>query len=84
MFEGHDTTASAMTWAIFLIGKFPQVQRNIHEELDYVFGDDVTRDVTMDDVRKMTYLEQVCFLIVLFIYYKLPLIYCNNTFNNSQ
>ena len=68
MFEGHDTTAAAMTWAVFLIGKFPEVQRKIHKELDDVFCDDVTRDVTMDDVKKMTYLEQVC-LFVTYTYY---------------
>ena len=59
MFEGHDTTAAAMTWATYLIGRHPEVQRRLHDELDAVFGDDETRPVTMEDVRKLEYLEQV-------------------------
>ena len=38
MFEGHDTTAVAMSWACQLIGSHPEVQKKIHEELDAVFG----------------------------------------------
>ena len=34
MFEGHDTTAVAMSWAIYMIGLHPKVQRKIHEEID--------------------------------------------------
>ena len=59
MFEGHDTTAAAMTWATYLIGRHPGVQRRLHEELDAIFGDDKTRPVTMDDIKKFEYLERV-------------------------
>ena len=59
MFEGHDTTAAAMTWATYLIGRHPSVQKRVHEELDQVFGDDINRPCTMDDVRKLQYLEKV-------------------------
>ena len=38
MFEGHDTTAVAMSWACQLIGSHPEVQKKIHEEIDQVFG----------------------------------------------
>ena len=59
MFEGHDTTAAAMTWATYLIGRHPDVQERIHKELDDVFEDDRNRMCTMDDVRKLQYLEKV-------------------------
>ena len=59
MFEGHDTTAAAMTWATYLIGRHPEIQKRLHEELDSVFGDDKSRPVTMDDVKKLEYLERV-------------------------
>ena len=59
MFEGHDTTAAAMTWATYLIGRHPEVQKCLLDELDAVFGDDKTRPIAMEDVRKLEYLEQV-------------------------
>ena len=59
MFEGHDTTAAAMTWTTYLIGRYPDVQQRIQEELREIFEDEWDRIVTMDDVRKMKYLECV-------------------------
>ncbi|GFY38784.1 cytochrome P450 4V2 [Trichonephila inaurata madagascariensis] len=56
---GHDTTATSMTWTLFLIGLHPNVQSKIHEELDFVFGDDIDRPVTMDDFKDLKYLECV-------------------------
>jgi cytochrome P450 family 4 subfamily V len=38
MFEGHDTTAAALSWAVHLIGSHPDVQKKLHEEVDSVFG----------------------------------------------
>ncbi|KAK8775566.1 hypothetical protein V5799_031090 [Amblyomma americanum] len=57
MFEGHDTTAMGISWALFIIGHSPEEQRKIHEELDSIFGDDKERYVTSEDLRKMKYLE---------------------------
>ncbi|GFW21917.1 cytochrome P450 4c3 [Trichonephila clavipes] len=59
MFEGHDTTATAMNFSLYCIGLYPEVQRKIHEELDSIFGEDTERPVTRDDVRDMKYLECV-------------------------
>ncbi|XP_061191272.1 cytochrome P450 4V2-like isoform X2 [Saccostrea echinata] len=56
MFEGHDTTAAAMNWAVHLIGADPQVQAKVHEEMDQVFGDS-DRPATMNDLKEMRYLE---------------------------
>lgn len=36
IFEGHDTTSSAMTWALYLIGCFPEVLAAVQAELDEV------------------------------------------------
>ncbi|XP_054706468.1 uncharacterized protein LOC129216283 [Uloborus diversus] len=57
-FEGHDTTAMAMSWSLYLIGLHPEVQEKVHAELDDIFGDD-ERDVTVDDLKSMKYLECV-------------------------
>ena len=56
MFEGHDTTAAAASWACHLIGSYPEVQKKIHEELDRVFGNS-NRHITQDDLRELKYLE---------------------------
>jgi cytochrome P450 len=56
MFEGHDTTATGMNWALYLLGCDQDIQAKVHQELDSVFGDD-SRDVTFDDLRNLPYLE---------------------------
>ncbi|XP_037576402.1 cytochrome P450 4c3 [Dermacentor silvarum] len=57
MFEGHDTTAMGISWALFLIGHHQREQQLIHEELDSIFGDDRERHVTTEDLKHMKYLE---------------------------
>ncbi|XP_077135751.1 cytochrome P450 4V2 [Ranitomeya variabilis] len=58
MFEGHDTTAAALNWALFLVGSHPEVQKKVHKELDDTFGQS-DRPVTMEDMKKLRYLEAV-------------------------
>lgn len=57
MFEGHDTTAVGISWALFLIGHHPQEQQKIQEELDQIFGKDKERHVSFEDLKQMRYLE---------------------------
>ncbi|XP_077541894.1 cytochrome P450 4V2-like [Haemaphysalis longicornis] len=57
MFAGHDTTATGISWALFLIGHHPLEQKRIHDELDSIFGDDMNRYVTSEDLKRMKYLE---------------------------
>jgi len=38
IFQGHDTTAAAMSFTLHLIGAHPEVQTKVHQELDEVFG----------------------------------------------
>ncbi|GFT35172.1 cytochrome P450 4V2 [Nephila pilipes] len=58
-FEGHDTIATGMSWALYNIGLYKDVQEKIHEELDRIFGDDTERPVDTDDLKEMTYLHRV-------------------------
>uniref|UniRef100_A0A3B4CQU8 Cytochrome P-450AROM n=1 Tax=Pygocentrus nattereri TaxID=42514 RepID=A0A3B4CQU8_PYGNA len=58
MFEGHDTTAAAMNWAVHLLGSHPDVQRKVHQELFEVFGES-ERPVNTEDLKKLRYLECV-------------------------
>lgn len=56
-FEGHDTTAGGMTWALYLLGRHPDIQKKVVHEVDSFFetGPDT---VTVEDV-KFRYLECV-------------------------
>jgi cytochrome P450 family 4 subfamily V len=38
MFEGHDTTAAAITFFCYLMGCYPDVQAKVHAEMDSIFG----------------------------------------------
>ncbi|XDV14815.1 hypothetical protein PO909_014998 [Leuciscus waleckii] len=58
MFEGHDTTAAAMNWAIHLLGSHPEIQRKAQQELFEVFGES-ERPVNTEDLKKLRYLECV-------------------------
>ncbi|KAJ8715550.1 hypothetical protein PYW07_010032 [Mythimna separata] len=54
----YDTTASAMTFLLLVIGSYQNVQKRIFDELQDVFGHDDT-DVTKQDLQKLVYLEAV-------------------------
>jgi cytochrome P450 family 4 subfamily V len=38
MFEGHDTTATALSWTLQIIGSHPEIQTKLQEEIDSIFG----------------------------------------------
>lgn len=56
MFEGHDTTAAAINWSLYLLGCYPEVQRKVDKELDDVFGKSL-RPVTLEDLKNLKYLD---------------------------
>uniref|UniRef100_A0A671RA42 aromatase n=1 Tax=Sinocyclocheilus anshuiensis TaxID=1608454 RepID=A0A671RA42_9TELE len=58
MFEGHDTTAAAMNWAIHLLGSHPEVQKKAQQELFEVFSES-ERPINTEDLKKLRYLECV-------------------------
>ena len=39
MFEGHDTTAMALSWILFMFGHHPEIQARAAAEVDSVFDD---------------------------------------------
>lgn len=56
IFAGHETTASLLTWAWFLLGKHEEAETQLHAELDRVLGG---RAPTQDDLPKLTYTRMV-------------------------
>ncbi|XP_023228976.1 cytochrome P450 4V2-like isoform X2 [Centruroides sculpturatus] len=59
MFAGHDTTAHALSWTLFLLGNHSQIQDKLLKEIDDIFGDDIERNVTIEDIKNLKYLECV-------------------------
>lgn len=53
---GHETTANALTWTWYLLSKHPEIEKELHNELDEVLG---SRDPTFADVSNLRYTEMV-------------------------
>ena len=53
---GHDTTATTLAYAFYLLSHNPEVEKRFHAELDDVLGD---RDATLDDLPNLPLLEQI-------------------------
>ncbi|XP_068095126.1 cytochrome P450 4B1-like [Hyperolius riggenbachi] len=53
MFEGHDTTASGISWILYCMAKYPEHQEKCREEIREILGDRDTVD--WEDLGKMPY-----------------------------
>lgn len=57
-FAGHDTTASTISWILYLLGKHPKVQSQLHEEIINVLGDN--QDIpSLQDLEKLKYCTSI-------------------------
>lgn len=56
LLAGHETTASALTFALDEVGRHEHVQRRLHEEVDAVAG---RRLLTVEDAAELTYVRMV-------------------------
>jgi cytochrome P450 len=48
---GHETTAKALTWSLYLMSQHPDVAAQVHAEIQNVLGD---RDATIADIPALT------------------------------
>ncbi|XP_023951594.1 cytochrome P450 4C1-like [Bicyclus anynana] len=55
---GTDTSAVGMAFTLILLGKYPDIQQKVYEELKEVFGDS-NRPLVKEDLPKLKYLERV-------------------------
>ena len=53
---GHETTALALTWTLYLLSRHPEIERTLHDEVDCVLGDGET---TFADVDALPYTRMV-------------------------
>jgi cytochrome P450 len=57
---GHETTATALTWTLYLLSQNPGVEKLLHEELSSVLGDeDKFVRPTISDVQKLGYTNKI-------------------------
>ncbi|MFC6725337.1 cytochrome P450, partial [Halobium palmae] len=56
LLAGHETTALALTFAVFSLAQRPEVERRLVEELETVLGG---RTPTVDDLDDLSYTERV-------------------------
>lgn len=53
---GHESTALTLTWTLYLIARYPMIERRLHRELHEVLGG---RPPGFEDLRRLPYLQQV-------------------------
>lgn len=58
MFEGHDTTAMALSWTLFLLGHNREVQEKLWAEVDQLQHDD-NLELELDHLKSLKYLDCV-------------------------
>lgn len=59
---GHETTATSMTWAVYMLCRYPEVQQRLRAEVRAKLPpiDAAGREVTALDIDHMPYLHAVC------------------------
>lgn len=58
---GHETTASAMTWAVYMLSRYPDVQTRLRQEIrEHLPSPDTEQDVNSLQIDHMPYLNAVC------------------------
>jgi len=52
---GHETSANVLSWVFYMLGKYPEIQDKVYQEVQ-VLGN---RELTYEDLRSLNYTSQV-------------------------
>ncbi|CAG2232925.1 Cytochrome P450 4F22,Leukotriene-B(4) omega-hydroxylase 2,Phylloquinone omega-hydroxylase CYP4F2,Cytochrome P450 4F4,Cytochrome P450 4F8,Cytochrome P450 4F5,Cytochrome P450 4F12,Docosahexaenoic acid omega-hydroxylase CYP4F3,Cytochrome P450 4B1 [Mytilus edulis] len=55
LFEGHDTTASALSWALYSLAEHPEIQKKLQAEVDEVLKGRDSDEILWEDLPKLQY-----------------------------
>ncbi|XP_060573682.1 cytochrome P450 4F1-like [Ruditapes philippinarum] len=55
LFEGHDTTASALSWILYSLAENPECQRKCQTEIDELLAERESDDLEWSDLSKLEY-----------------------------
>ena len=56
LLAGHETTAATLAWTWYLIAQHPEVERQLHDEVDQVLGG---RRPTLSDLPRLVYTKMI-------------------------
>ncbi|XP_035682671.1 cytochrome P450 4F2-like [Branchiostoma floridae] len=73
LFEGHDTTASGISWSLYCLAKHPGHQDRVREEVDIVLTGKDDEELTWQDVSKLKYLA-MCVKEAMRLYPPVPIV----------
>ncbi|KAK3587337.1 hypothetical protein CHS0354_011318 [Potamilus streckersoni] len=59
LFEGHDTTASGISWTLYSLAEHPEIQSKVYEEINNVLQASESDDLQWEDLPKLEYLTMV-------------------------
>ncbi|ESP03555.1 hypothetical protein LOTGIDRAFT_237658 [Lottia gigantea] len=59
LFEGHDTTASAISWILYSLSTHPLYQQQVFGEVENLVGDRECPNIKWNDLPKLEYLSRV-------------------------
>ncbi|XP_044109963.1 cytochrome P450 4F3 isoform X4 [Neovison vison] len=56
MFEGHDTTASGLSWVLYNLAKHPEYQERCRQEVQELLRDREPQEIEWDDMTQLPFL----------------------------
>nr|XP_058148558.1 cytochrome P450 4F2-like isoform X1 [Dasypus novemcinctus] len=56
MFEGHDTTASGLSWTLYNLAKHPEYQERCRQEVQELLRDRLSEEIEWDDLANLPFL----------------------------